>query len=147
MPGARNISSVILLPPACQAQIVTPTNATKPIPKNAAAIYSTPPIEVKWIEHPRPADAWHLISFIKDKLKAKRGFVVCRCARPRLLAGCSRISRCTRNILIGSVRTRAIRGAPPARSDSPGELDKHSAQARCAFGKDARSSSGRRCQP
>ncbi len=44
------------------------------------------PIEVKWTENPRTTDARHLISFIKATPKAKRGFVVCRCARPQLLA-------------------------------------------------------------
>ena len=46
----------------------------------------TIPIEVKWTENPRPTDARHLIGFIGENEKAKRGFVVCRCARPQLLA-------------------------------------------------------------
>jgi predicted AAA+ superfamily ATPase len=44
------------------------------------------PIEVKWTENPRPTDARHVIGFIKDNPPAKRGYVVCRCVRPQLLA-------------------------------------------------------------
>jgi predicted AAA+ superfamily ATPase len=53
-------------------------------------IISTPeeiiPLEVKWTEHPRTTDARHVISLMKDLPRIKRGYLVCRCARPQLLA-------------------------------------------------------------
>jgi uncharacterized protein len=40
------------------------------------------PIEVKWTENPRPADARHIELFLDTYPKrAKRGFVVCRIPR------------------------------------------------------------------
>jgi uncharacterized protein len=44
------------------------------------------PIEVKWTENPRATDARHVIAFIKENPQAKRGYVVCRSARPQILA-------------------------------------------------------------
>jgi predicted AAA+ superfamily ATPase len=39
------------------------------------------PIEVKWTERPRPEDARHVETFLDDHgSRAKKGFVVCRCA-------------------------------------------------------------------
>ncbi|MFQ5680844.1 MAG: ATP-binding protein [Candidatus Omnitrophota bacterium] len=41
------------------------------------------PIEVKWTEHPRQADARHLICFLREyPHQAKRGFIICRCPEP-----------------------------------------------------------------
>jgi hypothetical protein len=37
-------------------------------------------------ENPRVTDARHLVSFIKETPLAKRGYVVCRCARPQVLS-------------------------------------------------------------
>ena len=40
------------------------------------------PIEVKWTDNPRPADARHLHSFLAEfPRRAKRGFIVCRAPR------------------------------------------------------------------
>lgn len=54
------------------------------------AVVETPredvPIEVKWTENPRATDARHLeISLDTFAPRARRGFVVCRCPRPRRL--------------------------------------------------------------
>jgi predicted AAA+ superfamily ATPase len=44
------------------------------------------PIEVKWTENPTTSDARHLRTFMAEQNgKAKRGYVVCRCARPMQL--------------------------------------------------------------
>lgn len=41
------------------------------------------PIEVKWCEHPSAADARHVRAFMAEHgVRAPRGYVVCRCARP-----------------------------------------------------------------
>lgn len=45
------------------------------------------PIEVKWTESPREADARHLKLFLAEyPAKAHRGYIVCRCPEPRQLA-------------------------------------------------------------
>ena len=54
------------------------------------AIVETPkldiPIEIKWTENPRPADARHLERFLdKYSARAKRGFMICRVPRPMKL--------------------------------------------------------------
>jgi predicted AAA+ superfamily ATPase len=46
----------------------------------------TIPVEVKWTANPRVTDARHVIGFLKENPRATRGYVVCRCARPQLLA-------------------------------------------------------------
>lgn len=43
------------------------------------------PIEVKWTENPSSKDVRHLRTFIEEHERARRGYVICRCARPRLL--------------------------------------------------------------
>jgi predicted AAA+ superfamily ATPase len=44
------------------------------------------PIEVKWTERPRPADARHLEKFLDEyRARARRGLLVCRCAEPQQL--------------------------------------------------------------
>ncbi len=43
------------------------------------------PIEVKWTENPSSHDARHLAGFLRDHSRAKRGIVVCRCARAQKL--------------------------------------------------------------
>ena len=44
------------------------------------------PIEVKWTERPRPQDARHLERFLDQfRERARRGLLVCRCARPEQL--------------------------------------------------------------
>lgn len=44
------------------------------------------PVEVKWTTRPRPADARHVETFLSEYPKpARRGLVVCRCARPEQL--------------------------------------------------------------
>ena len=44
------------------------------------------PIEVKWTERPAPADARHLLAFLRDhRSQARHGFVICRCAEPLAL--------------------------------------------------------------
>lgn len=44
------------------------------------------PIEVKWTERPQPADARHIETFLDQYFRrARRGLVVCRCARPQRL--------------------------------------------------------------
>ena len=53
-------------------------------------IFETPrediPIEVKWTENPRPDDARHVETFIREfPGRARRGYVVCRCASPEQL--------------------------------------------------------------
>ncbi len=41
------------------------------------------PIEVKWTERPSVSDARHLLTFLKEHPRqARRGYVICRCARP-----------------------------------------------------------------
>ena len=41
------------------------------------------PIEVKWTENPSLSDARHLLKFMEENPSgAKRGYIVCRCARP-----------------------------------------------------------------
>jgi predicted AAA+ superfamily ATPase len=40
------------------------------------------PVEVKWSERPREADARHLAVFLKEHTNAGAGFIVCRCPRP-----------------------------------------------------------------
>lgn len=41
------------------------------------------PIEVKWTDHPTPADARHLLQFMREHPeRARHGYVVCRCASP-----------------------------------------------------------------
>ena len=54
------------------------------------AVVETPrediPVEAKWTENPRAADARHIERFLDSYPKrARRGFVVCRCPRPRRL--------------------------------------------------------------
>jgi predicted AAA+ superfamily ATPase len=45
------------------------------------------PIEVKWTEAPDIHDARHLLSFLNEQpLRAKHGYVICRCPRPLRLA-------------------------------------------------------------
>jgi predicted AAA+ superfamily ATPase len=45
------------------------------------------PIEVKWTERPRAADARHLVTFLRENPKrARAGYLVCRCPRPMRLA-------------------------------------------------------------
>lgn len=41
------------------------------------------PIEVKWTKNPRLSDARHLLAFLNEHpQQARRGYVLCRCARP-----------------------------------------------------------------
>lgn len=45
------------------------------------------PIEVKWTENPSREDARHLITFLAEQgRRAPRGYIVCRCERPRQIA-------------------------------------------------------------
>lgn len=45
------------------------------------------PIEVKWTEHPDRTDARHLLRFLAEEpVRAKRGWIVCRCERPMEIA-------------------------------------------------------------
>jgi len=53
-------------------------------------VFETPredvPIEVKWTENPRPDDARHVETFLDEFApRARRGYVVCRCASPEQL--------------------------------------------------------------
>src|SRR5207247_3902865 len=44
------------------------------------------PIEVKWTERPSIEDARHVRSFLQEqKRRARRGYVICRCALPQAL--------------------------------------------------------------
>ena len=44
------------------------------------------PIEVKWTARPRPSDARHLETFLDEfPARARRGLLLCRCARPQQL--------------------------------------------------------------
>ena len=41
------------------------------------------PVEVKWTENPTLQDARHLMTFLDEHpAKARRGYIICRCARP-----------------------------------------------------------------
>jgi predicted AAA+ superfamily ATPase len=44
------------------------------------------PIEVKWTEKPSLRDAAGLSYFLRENPRAKKGYVICRCARPALLS-------------------------------------------------------------
>ena len=44
------------------------------------------PIEVKYTAAPRPGDARHLVTFLREYPQAAAGVVVCRTPRPFLLA-------------------------------------------------------------
>ena len=44
------------------------------------------PIEVKWTEHPSPADARHVRTFLREQPKrARQGYLICRCREPLAL--------------------------------------------------------------
>jgi predicted AAA+ superfamily ATPase len=44
------------------------------------------PIEVKWSEHPTPADARHLLAFLKEHPgRATKAWLICRCSAPLVL--------------------------------------------------------------
>lgn len=44
-------------------------------------------VEAKWTENPSPDDARHILAFLADKPhRATRGYIVCRCERPRVVA-------------------------------------------------------------
>ena len=43
------------------------------------------PLEVKWTQSPSLRDVTHLIYFLKENPRAKKGYVICRCPRPAQL--------------------------------------------------------------
>jgi predicted AAA+ superfamily ATPase len=44
------------------------------------------PVEAKWTDNPTRDDARHLLTFLAEQPNAPRGYVVCRCERPREIA-------------------------------------------------------------
>ena len=69
------------------------------------------PVETKWTDAPRPADARHVETFLAEYDEADHGFVVCRTPRRLKLTSCPR--RRASN-LAGSEQTPAW--IPPARA-------------------------------
>src|SRR5439155_7454661 len=43
------------------------------------------PVEVKWSDRPREADARHLKVFLAEHRNASQGLIVCRCPRPLVI--------------------------------------------------------------
>jgi hypothetical protein len=71
--------------PAASSITCAPRRARRWISSSPAQVGS-PPIEVKWTEHPTASDARHVLTFLGEHPKrARHGYVICRCAAPLAL--------------------------------------------------------------